>query len=332
MIAFAWPWAFVLLPLPYLIYRWAPPALAAEEAALWVPQLDPFAVARHQRGQRQRSRLPLFLALLCWLFLVSAAARPEWLGEAMEFPISGRDLLLAVDLSGSMQTEDFALHGRQVDRLTALKSVADPFIEQRVGDRIGLILFGEQAYLQAPLTFDRPMVQRLLDEAVIGLAGDRTAIGDAIGLALKRAKEGEAQRQVLILLTDGANNAGQLPPLKAAELAATAGLKIYTIGLGAEAMEVRQFFFSQTVNPSRDLDEKTLMTIAETTGGRYFRARDSAELSQIYALLDQLEPVEREHDLYRPIIALFPWPLGGALLGALLLILMELLPRLRRSR
>jgi Ca-activated chloride channel homolog len=332
MIHFAWPWALALLPLPLLIYRLAPPALAAEEAALWVPQLDPFACARHQRGRRRRTRLKLLLALLCWLLLVLACVRPQWLGAPLELPVSGRDLQLAVDLSGSMQTADFELNGARVDRLTALKSVAEPFIEQRVGDRLGLILFGEQAYVQAPLSLDRTTVERLLEEAAIGLAGDRTAIGDAIGLALKRAAGKDAKRQVLILLTDGANNAGQLPPLKAAELAAGQGLKIYTIGLGAEAMEVQSFFFSRTVNPSRDLDEKTLKAIAETTGGRYFRARDSAELGQIYALLDQLEPVEREHQVYRPVTALFPWPLGAALLGALLLALGELLPKLRRSR
>ncbi len=331
MIAFAWPWALVLLPLPYLVYRFAPPALAAEEAALWVPQLEPFGIAGHQRGRRRRSRMALLLAAVCWLLLVIACARPQWLGEPMELPVSGRDLLLAVDLSGSMQTEDFQLQGTQVDRLMALKAVASPFIEARVGDRIGLILFGEQAYLQTPLTFDRQTVATLLKESTIGLAGDRTAIGDAIGLALKRTSPGEARRQVLILLTDGANNAGQVAPLKAAELAASQGLKIYTIGIGAEAMEVRSFLFSQTVNPSRDLDEKTLTTIAETTGGRYFRARDSDELAKIYDLLDQLEPVEREHDLYRPVTALYPWPLGLALIGAVLLALGELLPGLRRA-
>jgi len=332
MIHFVWPWAFALLPLPYLVYRLAPPALAAEEAALWVPQLDPFAVVRHQQGLRRRSRFELLLALLCWLLLVVACARPQWLGEPLELPVSGRDLQMAVDLSGSMQTEDFELHGSQVDRLTALKAVAEPFIEQRVGDRIGLILFGEQAYVQSPLSFDRQTVTRLLNEAAIGLAGDNTAIGDAIGLALKRATGKEAQHRVLILLTDGVNNAGQLPPLKAAELAAQQGLKIYTIGIGANAMEVKSFFFSQTVNPSRDLDEKTLKTIAETTGGRYFRAHDSTELQEIYSLLDQLEPVEREHDVYRPITALFPWPLGMALTGALMLVLYQLLPSLRRNR
>ena len=329
MIQFAWPWAFLLLPLPYLIYRFAPPALAAEDAALWVPQLEHFGVARHQQGSR-RPRWALFLALLCWLLLIVACSRPQWLGEPFEMPISGRDLIMAVDLSGSMQIEDFALHGQQVDRLTALKSVAGPFVEQRVGDRLGLILFGEQAYVQVPLSFDRATVQKLLDEAAIGLAGDRTAIGDAIGLALKRA-EGEARRQVLILLTDGANTAGSLPPLKAAELAARKGLKIYTIGIGADQMEVQGFLFSRTVNPSSDLDEKSLQTIAETTGGRYFRARDSAELEKIYALLDQLEPVAREQDIYRPVTDLFPWPLAAALLGTLVLVLRELLPALRRK-
>lgn len=332
MIHFAWPWALALLPLPYLIYRFAPPALAAEEAALWVPRLDPFGVARHQRGRRRRSRLGLLLALLCWLLLVLACARPQWLGAPLELPVSGRDLMLAVDLSGSMQTADFELHGERLDRLTALKAVAEPFIDERVGDRLGLILFGEQAYIQAPLTFDRATVKRLLDEATIGLAGNRTAIGDAIGLALKRSGQKEAKHRVLILLTDGANNAGQIPPLKAAQLAAKQGLKIYTIGIGAESMEVPGFFFSQTVNPSAGLDEKTLKAIATTTGGRYFRARDSAELSKIYALLDRLEPVAREHQVYRPVSDLFPWPLGLALLGVLLLVLPELLPTLRRGR
>ncbi|SEA23260.1 Ca-activated chloride channel family protein [Desulfuromusa kysingii] len=332
MIHFAWPWAFALLPLPYLIYRLAPPALAAEEAALWVPQLAPFSVAQHQHEQRKHSRFELFLALFCWLLLVIACARPQWLGEPLELPVSGRDLQLAVDLSGSMQTEDFDLHGSQVDRLTALKAVAEPFIEARVGDRIGLILFGEQAYVQAPLSFDRETIKSLLNEAAIGLAGDRTAIGDAIGLALKRATADEAKHQVLILLTDGVNNAGQLSPLKAAELAAQQGLKIYTIGLGADTMKVRSFIFSQTINPSRDLDEKTLQAIAETTGGLYFRAHDSAELKKIYSLLDQLEPVEREQEVYRPITALFPWPLGAALCGVLLLAGLQLLPTLRRSR
>jgi len=327
MIHFVWPWAFVLLPLPWVIYKLFPPALAAEEAALWVPSLSPFSGIEHQHSRR-RGRWQLPLALCCWLLLVGATARPQWLGEPIELPVSGRDLLLAVDLSGSMETRDFYLHGETVDRLTALKAVAGQFIQQRVGDRLGLILFGDKPYVQVPLTFDRRTVKQLLDESAIGLAGKKTAIGDAIGLAVKRLKVGEGNEQVLILLTDGANTAGQLTPLKAAELAASEGLKIYTIGIGAETMKVEGFFFSRTVNPSADLDEKTLSAIAQKTGGRYFRARDTDQLAKIYAELDRLEPVERDHDIYRPISELYPWPLAMALLGSLLLLLLpQLLQR-----
>ncbi|MCF6266470.1 MAG: VWA domain-containing protein [Desulfuromusa sp.] len=329
MIHFAWPWAFALVVLPWLIYKLWPPALAAEEAALWVPSLSPFGGVQHQRSRR-KGRWQLPLALCCWLLLLGATARPQWLGEPIELPVSGRDLLLAVDLSGSMQTKDFRLDGEMVDRLTALKAVAGKFIQRRVGDRLGLILFGDQAYVQTPLTFDRKTVELLLNEAAIGLAGQKTSIGDAIGLAVKRLKKGQGKEQVLILLTDGANTAGQLTPLKAAELAANEGLKIYTVGIGADAMEVRSFFFSQTVNPSVDLDEKTLTAIARKTGGRYFRARDTDQLAKIYAELDRLEPVEHDKDVYRPISELYPYPLGLALGCGVLLILLPKLSDWRR--
>lgn len=330
MIHFAWPWALALLPLPWLVYKLTPPALAAEEAALWVPNLSPFGDARHQQA-RVRGRWQLPLALFCWLFLVTASARPQWLGAPIELPVSGRDLVLAVDLSGSMQTKDFRLEGDMVDRLTALKAVAGKFIQRRVGDRLGLILFGERAYVQTPLTFDRRTVTQLLNESAIGLAGERTSIGDAIGLAVKRLRDGAGEEQVLILLTDGANTAGQLEPLKAADLAAREGLKIYTIGIGADAMEVRSFFFRETVNPSVDLDEETLGAIASKTGGRYFRARDTKQLAEIYAELDRLEPVEKDPEIFRPVSELFPWPLGLALTLAGLLILLANRPVWRRA-
>ena len=189
----------------------------------------------------------------------------------------------------------------------------DDFINRRVGDRVGLILFGTQAYLQTPLTFDRKTVQTLLDESAIGLAGDNTAIGDAIGLAVKRLKNQPANSRVLILLTDGANTAGEISPLKAAELAAANQLKIYTIGVGADEMIVRSFFGNRKVNPSRDLDENTLVKVAESTGGRYFRARNADELNNIYMLLDQLEPVEKDKQYFRPRSELYYWPLSLAL-------------------
>ncbi|MDZ4153439.1 VWA domain-containing protein, partial [Methylicorpusculum sp.] len=255
----------------------------------------------------------LWLAIAAWVLLVIAVSRPQWLGEPIEQTVSGRDLMLAVDLSGSMEEQDFVINKQRVDRLTATKFVAADFINRRVGDRVGLILFGTQAYLQTPLTFDRKTVITLLNESAIGLAGDNTAIGDAIGLAVKRLKNQQANSRVLILLTDGANTAGEVSPIKAAELAAENQLKIYTIGIGADEMQVRSFFGSRTVNPSRDLDEKTLTAVADTTGGRYFRARNTEELDKIYQLLDELEPVEKDKQYYRPRSELYPWPLGLAL-------------------
>jgi len=212
--------------------------------------------------------------------------------------------------------------------LVATKSVAGKFIERRQGDRIGLILFGERAYLQTPLTFDRKTVVTLLNESFIGLAGKKTAIGDAIGLAIKRLKDKAAESRVLILMTDGANTAGEVKPLKTAELAARSGLKVYTIGIGADAVVVRSLFGGKrVVNPSRDLDEKTLTAIAEQTGGRYFRARNTEQFEQIYALLDELEPVDQEAQVYRPFEALFYWPLTLALS---LVMLLAALPAGRR--
>ena len=323
MLNFVWPWIFLCLPLPLLIRRLLSPVAADQGAALQVPFLEDFTPAIKGSLQLQRRRLLALLTLLCWLLLVTAAAGPQWLGDPIQLPVSGRDLRLAVDLSGSMKAEDFVIEGKQVDRLTAAKWVAGDFISRRVGDRIGLILFGTHAYLQTPLTFDRETVRTLLNEAFIELAGQKTAIGDAIALALKQLKDDDGASQVLILLTDGANTAGQIDPLKAAELAQQKGLKIYTIGIGADEILVRSFFGSRKVNPSADLDEKTLRQIANLTGGRYFRARDTDELTKIYQILDQLEPVPKEQRAYRPITSLFHWPLSGALLLALLIALIK---------
>jgi Ca-activated chloride channel family protein len=324
VIEFDWPWLFLLLPLPWLVGRLLPAVEGGEEAPLRVPELAPFASRVAGQGKRfSPPRLQQWLALLAWALLVSAAARPLWVGEALELPVSGRDLMLAVDLSGSMEAEDFLIQGRTINRLLATQVVAGDFIERRVGDRIGLILFGRHAYLQAPLTFDRKTVHTLLDEAAIGLAGKETAIGDAIGLAVKRLRAQKEGSRVLILLTDGANTAGEVDPLKAAELAAAAGLKIYTIGIGADEMQVHSLFGTRRVNPSRELDEKSLKAIAAATGGRYFRARDTGELSRIYALLDQLEPVARERQLYRPKQALYIWPLAAALLLAVTVVILR---------
>ncbi|MGR8951600.1 MAG: vWA domain-containing protein [Gammaproteobacteria bacterium] len=312
MIHFVWPWLIAALPLPWLIRYLLPPVQPVEQAALKVPFLDDFSGGKIG-AVSQPKQWPLWLAITAWLLLVIAGTRPQWLGEPVEQAVSGRDLMLAIDLSGSMEEQDFFINKQQVDRLTAAKSVAGDFIERRVGDRIGLILFGSQAYLQTPLTFDRKTVRTLLNEAAIGLAGDNTAIGDAIGLAVKRLQKQQADSRVLILMTDGANTAGEVSPLKAAELAADKQLKIYTIGIGADEMIVRTLFGAHKVNPSRDLDEKTLLDIAQKTGGRYFRARNASELNNIYMLLDKLEPVKKDSQYFRPRRELFYWPLALAL-------------------
>lgn len=318
MIGFEWPWLALLLPVPYLIYRYVQPWNAATGAALRVPFLDDFVEPEPDAVKKART-WPMWLALAAWFLLVLSAMRPQWLGELVEVPVSGRELMLAVDLSGSMEQQDFVLGGRRIDRLTATKRVAGDFIERRVGDRIGLILFGEQAYLQAPLTFDRETVKTLLSEAVIGLAGKATAIGDAIGLAVKRLRERDASQRVLVLLTDGANTAGVVDPLSAAQLASREGLRIYTIGIGATELLERSLFGTRRVNPSADLDEEALNRIADLTGGAYFRARDLDELERIYALIDEMEPVEQDPKKYRPRKALYYWPLAAALLLCALL-------------
>jgi Ca-activated chloride channel family protein len=313
-IELALPWVLLALPLPLLVRWLLPRAPAASAGALRVPFFA--ALADGAGAARGSRRWPLLLAVPAWLLLVVAAARPQWVGEPVPLPLAGRDLMLAVDISGSMVEQDMVVGGQVVDRLTAVKAVAGDFVERREGDRVGLILFGQQAYLQAPLTFDRDTVRTLLFESAVGLAGRETAIGDAIGLAVKRLRPAPGEtadtERVMILLTDGANTAGTIAPLKAANLAADAGIRVYTIGVGADP-RIGFGGFGLRLGGS-PLDERTLAAIAETTGGRYFRARDIEELQGIYATLDELEPAESDQRVYRPVDELFQWPLGGALL------------------
>lgn len=337
MLSFAWPWAFLLLPLPWILRRLLPEATSMQEAGLKVPSFKGFRMLSGRSEVEQLVNWRFWVALVAWLLLVTAAARPERVGDELDVPVSGRNLMLAVDLSGSMDQKDFELANRRVDRLTATKAVARDFIRRREGDRIGLILFGERAYLQVPLTLDRETVIILLDEAFIGLAGEKTAIGDAITLAVKRIHESEqdGSDQVLVLLTDGANTAGEVDPVKAAELALQVGLRIYTIGIGADQLEVASLVGGRRrINPSADLDEDTLTQIAELTGGRYFRATDTATLQDIYSLVDELEPVEEPEAGFRPVKSLFYLPLGGAMGLAGLLMAVSLVHGflLRRGR
>ena len=316
---FALPLLFAALPLPLLVAWLLPRAPESTGGPLRLP----FYQALHAsmgEGRATRSRLRLLLAALAWVLLVTAAARPQMPGEPVQLPVSGRDLLLAVDISGSMETEDMVLGKQVATRLAAVKYVAGDFIERRQGDRLGLILFGDQAYLQTPLTFDRKTANVHLAEAAIGLAGKRTAIGDAIGLAVKRLRDQPQENRVLILLTDGENTAGTVDPQKAADIAASEGVRIYTIGVGADERIVSGFFGRRRVANS-ELDEPAVIAIAEKTGGQYYRARDIAGLEAIYQLLDELEPVSEDEEVFRPIHELYMWPMAAALLISMLVAL-----------
>lgn len=319
MLSLAWPWMLVLLPAPLLVRLLLKPAQRQRPAlnsALYTSLAAeaPSAVGNGSRWGK------IVLLFLFWLGLVTAASRPQWIGDPVSLPASGRDLLLAVDFSLSMDEADMVVSGEAYRRVDVVKSVVGDFLEHRQGDRIGLVVFAENAYLHAPLTFDHATVKTLLREMQLGFAGRATAIGDAIGIAIKRLETRPETSRVVILLSDGADTASELEPLKAAELAAQYGVKIYTIGLGAEPFVQRSWLGNRRVNPSRDLDEKTLTAIAEITGGQYFRARDPQELQSIYSTLDALEPIDQEEEIIRPTKSLYFWPLGASF-GFLLLAL-----------
>ncbi len=318
MIEFGWPWCFALLPSPLLAYFLLPRARHTE-AALHVPFFNELANFVASRGYDQRATITRLLLIAMWLFLVLASARPMWIGDPIQLPASGRDLMLAVDISGSMGQNDMTVAGVSVTRLDAVKKIAGEFIKQRAGDRVGLILFGSNPYEQTPLTFDRQTVGALLNETPLGIAGGKTAIGDAIGLAVKRLRARPSEQRVLILLTDGRNNFGELTPEQAADIAATESVRIYTIGFGAERMVIPGLIFDRTINPSAELDTNTLEQIAELTGGLYRRARSTEELAAIYDELDRIEPIELSFETFRPQKSLFIWPLSFAFLISLIL-------------
>ena len=300
MLTFLWPWVLIVSPIP-LIYRYWRKPINQTISALRAPAMLAIVDSEDKPAKSASwvTNILKILLFICWLCTLVAASRPQWIGDPVALPTSGRDLLLAVDISPSMRQRDMRIGGQIVNRLVAVKSVVGDFVEQREGDRLGLVLFGEQAYLQTPLTFDRKTLQTLLYEAQMGFAGSNgTAIGDAIGLAVKRLEDRPKNHRVVILLTDGANNAGVLEPIKAAQLASRAKVKIYTIGVGARG--------------ANGLDEQTLAEVAKITGGQFFRARNPAELNAIYQELNRLEPVNQEAETIRPTISLYHWPLGIA--------------------
>lgn len=306
MLELIWPWVLLLIPLPLLARLLRSASLT--DNAVWWPNATLMKDNTEANTRKKLWRALSFLcALLAWCSLLLALARPVWLGEPTAVTPSGRDLLVAIDLSGSMQATDMQLNQQPVDRLQAAKNVLNQFIEARRGDRIGIIVFGSKAYLQAPLSHDLDTIQSLVNEAQIGFAGEQTAIGDAIGLGIKRLSSMDAEKRVMILMTDGANTAGRVNPEQAADFAASQQVRIHTIGIGADEMVVQGFFGPKVVNPSADLDEVLLQSIADKTGGRYFRAKNTQELRSIYHILDQLEPTPGEDLWQRPVTTLFHW-------------------------
>lgn len=317
MLSLHWPWLLLALPLPLLVY-WLVPAHQQSHSQVFAPSLMMLAEQK-TLGSQTPSWLIYVLMSAAWTCLVLACARPIYVGEPQPINETDRNMMLAVDISGSMAEEDMAVRGRLINRLQAVKVVLTDFIAKRKGDRLGLILFGSKAYIQTPLTFDLTTLEQLLNEAALGLAGKQTAIGDAIGLGVKRLQSLPESNRVLILLTDGQNTAGEIEPLQAAKLAAQGGVRIYTIGIGADELIKQGFFGPRRVNPSRDLDEPTLIEIAKSTGGQYFRARNLDELNQIYSLLDDLEEIDVEQQMIRPEKSLFHYPLAFSLLLAFII-------------
>lgn len=305
-IEFVWWWALILLPLPLLVYKLLPrESQQAEIKLAYLPD--------NTHSNKPKQKLQKTLSIAIWTLLIIACARPVWFGDPIEFQPKYRDLMLVVDLSGSMQKEDMNLDGEFTDRLTAVKKVLSDFVAKRKGDRLGVVLFGDHAYLQTPLTADRQAVIQQINQTVIGLVGQSTAMGDGIGLGTKTFVDSNAPQRVMVLLSDGGNTAGVLDPIEAAEIAKKYNATIYTVGVGAGEMMVKEFFMTRKVDTAADLDEKTLTRIAEVTGGQYFRARDTEQLENIYETINQLEPVSSDTQTWRPQSEWFRYPLSAAL-------------------
>jgi Ca-activated chloride channel family protein len=311
MFSFQYPWFALLLPLPILIWWLWPQRRATHLPQIRIPNLtfiqQAFQISGIAPTRNRWLILRWILLWLTWISFVCAAMSPQWVDKQVEVRQTGYDLMLAVDLSESMLQDDFRLNQRQLTRLQAVKVVLVPFVDKRVGDRIGLVLFADQAYLQSPLTLDNQAIKSFIERAAIGMAGKKTAIGDAIGLAVKKLRERPEDSRVLILLTDGENTAGKLSPLKAAEIAKQYHIRIYTIGVG----QISGMF-------GRGFDEKTLRDIAKMTDGAYFSATNLNALSQVYSTIDKtLQKTEADSRIYLQRTPLYRIPLIIGLLALL---------------
>lgn len=323
MLTFANSWVFLLLPLPVLI-RWLLPAWSQARPAVRMPGFHHLAEHLGLKPEigatvRRRSKLQALLFVLIWVLAVAALARPQWLEPPVVREMPTRDLLLAVDLSGSMEAEDFtAPNSGMVGRLTAVKQVLDDFLKRRKGDRVGLLIFGNAAFVQAPFTQDLNVVRQLLQETAPRMAGPKTAFGDAIGLGITLFERSKLEQRVMIVLTDGNDTGSDVPPAEAAAIAAHKDIVIHTVAIGDPSSLGEEA-----------LDEEALKAVAAKTGGNYYFAQDRASLEEVYETLDQLETRKVETVTYRPRRDLFHWPLG---IGLIMALVYHLLMAWRSSR
>ena len=328
MISFAYPWFALLLFLPFLIRFILPKIKSTEGDALKIPfiaDIRNISAQSHSTILKSKIKgiLQNFFLIVSWLLLVIALMRPQIVGEPLPIKNKGRDILLVVDISTSMNERDFVYQQRYYDRLSAVKFVVDKFIDERTDDRIGLVLFGTRAYLQAPLTYDKQALKEILHNMEAGMAGKSTSIGDAIGVALKNLVSSDnMDEKVIILLTDGENNDGKLSLPEAIKLAKEENVKVYTIGAGADEKAFFGGFFTAPINFT--LDEAGLKALADETSGRYFRAKDVDSLIKIYKEIDKLEPSEKEAHFAREVEELYYIPAFAAMLTLCIFFLLAL--------
>jgi len=318
---FAYPWLLLTLPLPLLIYQLLP-SYRQRARALRIPFFDELVAATALEARpgavvMSRRWLQIILMTGLWTLLLIGLAKPQWVGEPIERREAARDVMLAVDLSGSMDFRDFTdTEGTRTSRFAAVQRVIETFVASRSSDRVGLIVFGNRAYMQLPFTRDLVAAGALVNLMQVGMAGPRTALGDAIGLAIRSFADSETDKRLLILLSDGSDTASEMTPVNAAEIARSEAVEIYTIGIGDPAARGED-----------RVDFATLTDIAERTGGQFFNAEDESALAEIYARIDAMDPGEVKTQSWRPRDSLVHWPVGAALLfsfaGALVLLIRQ---------
>ena len=307
MLSLATPLVLLLLPVPWLLLRLLPPVRQADPALIAPEATVSWFAARGAGAVTRAARIRTLLPWTAWILLVVALAGPRQIVPTPALPVTGRDLMIALDLSGSMVREDFFLEGREISRLEAVKRVGGAFVRGRGGDRVGLVIFGSDAYVAAPLSYDVEAIARTIEEAVIGISGRATNIGDGLGLAMKRLEPSEAATKVVVLLSDGANNSGAARPRDVAKLASGMGIRIHTIALGPKDLTTAEQGERGVV------DAATLKAMAEMSGGETFRVRTMEDLQAVATALDRLESTERAGvpaEIYRP---LWIWPAIAAL-------------------